>query len=78
MVEAGHVECLDYGFGFFIDAVNEHEKIKLEQLASTAFAARAAQAEEKDWIKFLRSCGVKVRAQSVPRAPLPRPPRRKR
>ena len=58
LIEAGHPNVLDYGYSFFVDALNEHEYIKYEKLKDTAYAFRVAQfADEKTWRNFLRRKG---------------------
>lgn len=46
---------MDYGYRFFITAVNTHVDLKKEQLKELAFAARIAQAESKDWQDFIKN-----------------------
>ena len=73
LVEGGHSGAADYGFGFFIDALNEHEQIKLERLAFTAYAVRVGTNADKDgWRKFLRSCGIKTKGKPATMMPMAR------
>ena len=55
MIEAGHTNVLDYGYSFFIDALNEHEYVRSRDMKEIAIALRVARfANEKEWRKFLR------------------------
>lgn len=55
MIEAGHTNALDYGYSFFIDALNEHEYVRGRNMKDIAIALRVARfADEKGWKKFLR------------------------
>ena len=55
LVESGHVDALQYGYSFFLKAVNNHEKLKCSKTADLAFAVRMANhGKDKDWKKYMR------------------------
>lgn len=46
---------MDYGFSFYLHAMNEHELIRNRNMKEIAIAVRIAQhADKKDWKKFLK------------------------
>jgi len=47
------VNVWEYGAGFFLLAIEEHQKIVQERLKETAMAVRMAQANTKCWTTFL-------------------------
>ena len=54
-MEAGHADVWRYGYSYFLIAVNEHQRIALEQTKELAFAVRLGNhADEKDWKKFMK------------------------
>jgi len=49
------VHVFEYGFSFFIEALNEHEIISNGKRKDTAIAMRiASRADEKAWKKFMK------------------------
>lgn len=56
LIEAGHTNVVDYGYSFFIRAINNHERIKSLAIAEIATANRAAyHSDDKQWKKYIRS-----------------------
>lgn len=56
LIEAGHVDVLNYGFSFFIKAVNNHELIKNTNIVSMADAVRVAHyGNDEQWKRHVRS-----------------------
>ncbi|MCK5021386.1 MAG: hypothetical protein KAS32_30520 [Candidatus Peribacteraceae bacterium] len=55
LTEAGHTGVLNYGYSFFIKAINNHERIKCSKIADGAMAARMAYHGDKNqWKKYIR------------------------
>lgn len=60
LIEHGHVNVMNYGYSFFFQAINNHEKIKSRDIAGIALATRMAQhSDDKQWKKYMRGLGVK-------------------
>ncbi len=57
LIEAGHVNVFDYGFSYFIAALNEHQIIQGEHKKILAIAVRASKLKDKDFNKFLKRKG---------------------
>lgn len=56
LVEAGHNNVLDYGYSFFLRAINNNHKIDCEDVAKRATAVRMAHhSNDKDWKRYIRS-----------------------
>lgn len=46
---------MDYGFSFYIHAINEHELIRNRNMKEIAMAVRMANhGDKKEWRKFLK------------------------
>lgn len=55
MIEAGHADAMDYGWSFFIMALEIHEKIKKEFICNMAIAVRTGHhADKNEWRKFVK------------------------
>ena len=54
LIEAGHVNVLEYGFSYFIAALNEHQIIQGQTKKILALAMRASKLKDKDFKKFLK------------------------
>lgn len=57
LIEANHVNVLDYGFSYFIAALNEHQLIQGDQKKILAIAVRASKLKDKDFKRFLKQKG---------------------
>lgn len=56
LIEAGHSEILNYGYSFFIRAINNSERIKSSQTAEMAVAFRMSQTtDNKQWKKYIKT-----------------------
>jgi hypothetical protein len=55
MIERGHGGVWDYGFNFFLVALDESERMAAERVKDAAFAVRMGRfADAKEWKKFIR------------------------
>lgn len=55
LIEAGHTNVVDYGYSFFIKAINNHEKIRSFAIADIATANRVSyHSDDKQWEKYIR------------------------
>lgn len=55
LIESGHSNVLNYGYSFFLRAINNHERIKSLKVADMAIAIRTARsADDKQWKKYIR------------------------
>jgi len=54
LIEAGHVDVLNYGFSYFIAALNEHLLIQGQNKRIMSEAVRWSRADNKDYKKFLK------------------------
>lgn len=55
MVERGHGDVWDYGFNFFLVAIDESERLAADRTRDLAFAFRMGRfADAKEWKKFVR------------------------
>lgn len=55
MIEAGHVDVLNYGYSFFLKSVNNHELIRNRSTVDFGNAVRIAyHGDDKQWKKYVR------------------------
>lgn len=55
LIESGHTKVLDYGFSYFIAALNEHSLIQGQKKRVISEAVRwANKADDKQYKKFMR------------------------
>ena len=54
LIEAGHRDALNYGYSFFVDALNENMKLSNLRLKESAFAVRVGYfANQQEWRRFI-------------------------
>lgn len=55
LIESGHVNVLNYGYSFFLKAINNHELIRNTNIIGMANAVRVAQhGDDKQWKQYVR------------------------
>jgi len=59
LIRNGHSDVYEYGFSFFVSALEEYEISKLEAIHNSAVASRGATLENDDFDKFLDQLRVK-------------------
>lgn len=55
LIEAGHLNAMDYGYSYFVRAINNYEQSRSRNIAEYAVASRNAyHADNKEWKKYIK------------------------